>query len=192
MLFGGSFDPIHLDHTKMVENVLAQGLASEVWYVPVRQHSKNFDKLKNMSSVEDRIVMLELVLTPQTRIELYEVESGKPSTTYDTLVALSALYPDKKFSWLIGSDQLPKLHLWLKADGTPSFPDVLQKFDFYVYPRVGYPLDLPYEELNVIENVEPLNDSSTEIRSRVADGESISGLVDKRVEEYIKNSNLYT
>lgn len=191
MLFGGSFDPIHNSHTAMVQKILDLKLVQEVWYVPVKQHTKNFENLKNMSAPEHRVKMLELVLDDQTKVETCELESGQPSYTASTLRFLQTKYPDNRFSWLIGSDQLPKLDLWIQADGSPTFPQILTEFDFYVYPRLDYPMDLPYPQLKPITGVEPLPDSSTQIRDFVHRGKSISHLVDPRVEAYILEHQLY-
>jgi len=60
-----------------------------------------------------------------------------------------------------------------------------------VYPRKNYPSEPLYENMEVIKGVEELAVSSTEIREKIKNNESIKGLVDPRIEEYIKNNNLY-
>jgi nicotinate-nucleotide adenylyltransferase len=191
LILGGTFDPPHLAHTTMVQTILDRRLFDEVWYLPVGHHHSEFFDIKKMTPIADRLKMLQLVLVPRTRIELYEVETVDKSYTLDTLRALQILYPAHKFSFLMGSDQLTGLHLWLKADKTPSFPEALNEFDFYIYPRQGYPLDLPYQQLKIIDQVEPQSDSSTEIRRRIKNHESITGLVDPQVENYIQQHQLY-
>ncbi|HEX7018205.1 MAG TPA: nicotinate (nicotinamide) nucleotide adenylyltransferase [Patescibacteria group bacterium] len=191
ILFGGTFDPPHLAHTQMVQQLLDQQLADEVWYVPVgSQHTKHFTD-KKMTAIEHRLAMLKLILVPRTKVETFEVTSGKPSHTDLTLRSLRAQHPQHTFSWLIGSDQLAKLHLWIQEDGSPTFPSILKEFDFYVYPRAGYPMALPHPQLKAVEGVAPMPDSSTEIRRRIKAGESITGLVDSQVEEYIIDKKLY-
>ena len=190
VLFGGTFDPPHRTHQQMVATLLERGMFDQVWYVPVAVHDKDFIK-KHMSSVEQRLAMLELVLRPQTKIDLYEIESGRESFTHRTLRELRDKHPEHTFSWIMGSDQLEKLHLWRCDLDKACFPQVLDEFDYYVYPRKGFPLDLPYKKLKVIEDVEPMPDSSTLIRQKMRSGGSISGLVIKEVEEYIKLNKLY-
>lgn len=191
ILFGGTFDPPHLAHSQMVQQILNQHVSDQVWYVPVgSQHTKNFTD-KKMTAIEHRLAMLRLILIPQTKVETFEVSSGKPSYTSLTLRSLRTQHPEHTFSWLIGSDQLAKLHLWIQEDGSPTFPGILEEFDFYVYPRAGYPMALPHPQLKEIEGVTPMPDSSTEIRRRIKVGESITGLIDSRVEEYIIEHTLY-
>lgn len=190
-LFGGTFDPVHLSHTRMVSAVLDKKLADEVWYLPVgSQHAVHFDT-KRMASAEHRVAMLKLVLAANTRIELFEVKRSKPSYTDVALRSLSAQYPAYKFSWLFGSDQLAKLDLWYQVDGRPSFPELFSEFDFYVYPRFGSQLKSRYQQLHFIKDVPEESISSTEIRRRLAADENITDLVDPKVAAYIAKHHLY-
>lgn len=191
ILFGGTFDPPHQAHSQMVQLILDQHLADEVWYVPVGSHHTKFFDTKQMTPVAHRVAMLNLILVPQTKVETFEITSGKPSHTDLTLHTLQARFPELTFSWLIGSDQLAKLHLWIRENGQPTFPSLLEEFDFYVYPRQGYPMTLPHPQLKVVTGVEPMADSSTEIRRLIRAGEPITGLVDPQVEQYIIEHKLY-
>ncbi len=190
LLFGGTFDPPHAAHTKMVQTILERQLFDEVWYVPVGQHDQLFLK-PGMGSTADRLKMLSLIQDPGTKIETFEVDSGKPSHTHTTLRAMAQLHPDKNFSWLMGSDQLAKLDLWSCDSEQQCFPHCADEFDYYIYPRLSYPLDLPYPNLKVIQGVEPMAIAATDIRVKVKAGEPITGLVDPQVEAYIKEKGLY-
>lgn len=187
-LFGGSFDPIHLGHQLVVAQVLEHQLFDEVWYVPIGNH----DFGKKMSSATDRVAMLELILQPRTRIETFEIDSAEVvSYTHVTLEQLQAKYPDHRFSWLIGSDQLASLYKWGCDREVACFPALLDHFSFYVYPRTGYPMELPYPQLIPLTQVKEVAISSTEIRRRCRAGEAITDLVDPQVEAYIKTQKLY-
>ena len=190
LLFGGTFDPPHLAHTQMVQTILDRQLFDEVWYIPVGRHDTLFVK-PGMGKVSDRLAMLKMVAIPHTKIETYEIDSGKTSFTHSTLRRLSQLYPESKFSWLMGSDQLAKLDLWDCADEEKCFPKCADEFDYYVYPRAGFPLILPFANLKVIKDVEPMAVSSTAIRSKVKAGQSITQLVSPAVAAYIKEHHLY-
>ncbi len=190
ILFGGTFDPPHLGHTKMVSAILDQGIGDEVWYLPVHQHQDRFSK-DSMSSWEDRVAMLNIILEPKTKISMFEKTSGQKSFTHLALRSLTQQYPDYTFSWLMGSDQLPTLHLWKCNIDDHCFPEAADEFDYFVYPRLGFPMELPYSNLKEVKNVEPMAISSTVIRQRVQAGESITGLVDPKVEEHIFSNQLY-
>ena len=57
-LFGGAFDPPHLGHLQVIQQILQHNLADQIWVIPVGQH----DFLKQMSPSKWRVVMLELLL----------------------------------------------------------------------------------------------------------------------------------
>ena len=188
-LFGGSFDPPHSAHTSMVQILLDRGQFDQIWYVPVGEHQPAF--FKNMSRAADRLKMLEMIQTEQTRIERCEVESGQVSHTHQTIRHLSQKYPAHRFSFLMGSDQLKSLSLWNCQVDRQCFPQMASEFEFYVYPRQGYELKLPYSNLKLIKEVQPMATSSTQIRVMVAKGQSISHLVDPRIAKYIEVHDLY-
>jgi nicotinate-nucleotide adenylyltransferase len=189
-VFGGTFDPPHVAHITLVKTVIERGLFDQVWYLPVAIHQSQFAK-QGMSSMADRLALLGLVQTEQTRIERYEIESEQPSHTHSTLRRLRRRHPEHTFSFIMGSDQLPKLHLWNCEQDTTCFPLAADEFNYYVYPRAGFDGQLPYPNLKIIANVEPMALSSTEVRQKVAQGRSITGLVTPEVEAYIAAHQLY-
>jgi nicotinate-nucleotide adenylyltransferase len=189
-LFGGTFDPPHLAHTKLVDAVLEQGLFDQVWYVPVAIHQQQFIK-DSMLDVQHRLAMLDLVLVENTRVEKFEINSNQPSHTHTTLRALQEKFPEHQFCFLMGSDQLQKLELWNCEQDVACFPRAADEFEYYIYPRAGYPLDLPFSNLKIIEEVEPIDLSSTDIREMLAAGKSIENVVATAVYEYIQKNNLY-
>jgi nicotinate-nucleotide adenylyltransferase len=189
-LFGGTFDPPHLAHTKLVQAVLTQKLVDQVWYVPVAIHQQQFSK-SDMLAVEHRLAMLELILTDQTKIELFEINSQQPSHTHTTLQQLQKTYPQHQFSFLMGSDQLTKLHLWNCDQDQTCFPAVADEFEYRVYPRAGFSLKLPFPNLKIVTGVEPIKLSSTEIREKISRKESVEDMVAPKVLEYISDHQLY-
>lgn len=181
-LFGGSFDPPHLGHQQVVQAVLDQGLFDQVWYVPVGNH----DFGKQLSPADDRVAMLELIAQPNTKIEPFELDHSGTSYTHQTISALQQKYPQHEFSWIIGADQLASLYKWGCEIEATCFPDLLDKTTFYVYPRLGYSMELPYSQLQPLTKVSQSGISSTEIRTKVREDIRITGLVDPKVAQYIK------
>lgn len=195
-VFGGAFDPPHLGHQAVVENLLATELADEVWYLPVKNHHFG----KKMAAAEHRLAMLKLVIdqqpsthqvqstknhVPIIRIEDYELHQEGINYTYDTLVALSQQYPEYTFSFVIGSDNLAGYERWL--DNRPKLLD----FPFFVYPRAGYSFNPLYQNMTPLVDMPEVTVSSTEIREARKLGKSLAGLVTPEVEEYIKENKLY-
>ncbi|MFZ5377022.1 MAG: nicotinate (nicotinamide) nucleotide adenylyltransferase [Patescibacteria group bacterium] len=186
ILFGGAFDPPHLGHEQVAKELVEKKIADQVWFVPVGSHA--FDK--NLAAVEHRLKMLELILPPHTRIERFEVDHPGVSYTLDTLKEMSRLYPRDEFFWVIGSDNLPKFHLWDDGKGN-SFEVMLASYKFYVYPRVGFPFFPLYDNMITLDQLTSVDVSSTEIRRRVKAGQSCQNLVSPAVAEYIRENGLY-
>jgi nicotinate-nucleotide adenylyltransferase len=191
-VFGGSFDPPHQAHQVIPQYLLENKIVDQVWLEPAKRHPFG----KEMSSDTDRVAMLELLLqteklhswveSGQLRIDRYEVEHPEVSYSFSTLQALSQKFPHITFSWIIGADNLSSFHKWYK------YTDLLQKFTVYVYPREGYSLKPIHTGMIVLEGVPELDDSSTEVRQKVRSGQSLRGLVDPSIAEYINHHGIYT
>lgn len=177
-LFGGSFDPPHLAHQRIPLHFLENKIVDEVWCVPTQDHPFH----KKMTPSQQRVEMLEMLDIP---IEYFEVERGGPSYSYDTLDALSRKYPQHTFSWIIGADNVKSFPLWHK------YTEVLSHFHVFVYPREGYAASALLDGMTFLKDLEEVTVSSTEVRQKVRDHESITELVHPEIEKYIKTHALY-
>lgn len=196
MLFGGSFNPPHLGHQQMVEAVLQANLADQVWYLPVGIH----DFGKHIAPAQDRLAMLQLILPPagsvlasRVRIEDCELRRSGVSHSADTLDYLAARYPQHQFSFLIGSDNLAKFHLWQDREGR-DFHYLLSCYPVFVYPRQGFPFKPFYENMLALENLPAVDISSTQVRASFqnqADERFLVKLLDKKIIKYIQERGLY-
>ncbi|MDQ5951569.1 MAG: nicotinate-nucleotide adenylyltransferase [Patescibacteria group bacterium] len=180
-LFGGAFDPPHNAHVRIAEELLKQKIADEVWFLPVGYHAFQ----KEMQSEEDREAMLTKIIKPRMKLEKYELLQGSTSYTYRTLKSLSERYPEHTFSFVIGSDNLAKFMQW------DEYEKLIEEFTFYVYPRKGYSRSPLQKNMKVLEGVQQVDVSSTEVRDKVKAGESISNLVPDAIEKYIQEHHLY-
>lgn len=195
LVFGGSFNPPHLGHQMMAERVLSRSLTDgkiidQVWLLPVGQHSF----AKNFIAKQHRLAMLEILrqslvaknpdLENKISIERYELERDEESQTYATLQALSKKHPEHQFSFLIGSDNLAKFHLW------NDYEQMLQQFPFYVYPRQGFDFEPFYAGMTALIGFPQMAVSSTKIRLALEKGKDLTGLLDSSIIAYIKNNQL--
>ncbi len=189
-VFGGAFDPPHFGHLKIINSLFEQKIADEVWLVPTGVH--DFDK--KMQSAEIRIAMLELLIAElppklQSKIKINTCELNRPgvSQTYDTLLELSAQKPQDKFSWIMGSDNLAKFHLW------ENYQRILTKFLVYIYPRLGFAMKPLYNGMVVLSGVEQVEVSSTKIKEILAKDstEKLADFLPKTILQYIQLHNLY-
>lgn len=196
LVFGGTFNPPHLGHQLMTEQVLTKPLTDssvfdQVWLLPVGQHSF----AKNFVSKEHRLAMLELMidslleknpgLKNKIGIEKYELNHDGESQTFSTLEALAKQYPEHQFSFLIGSDNLEKFHLW------HDYQLMLKKYPFYVYPRIGFSFSPIYEGMIALDDFPKMEVSSTEVRNALSNKTSLNYLLNDKVINYIKENKLF-
>ncbi|MBU1034107.1 nicotinate (nicotinamide) nucleotide adenylyltransferase [Patescibacteria group bacterium] len=196
LVFGGTFNPPHLGHQMMIEQVLSKTLADgsnldQLWILPVGQHSF----AKKFVSNKDRLAMLELMISsiveknPTLKnkifLEKYELEHDEESQTFSTLEALAKEYPDHQFSFLIGSDNLEKFHLW------NDYKLMLKEYPFYVYPRIAFEFLPFYEGMIALKDFPKMEVSSTKVRMAFANKTSLDGLLDAKVIKYIKENKLF-
>ncbi len=179
-LLGGAFNPPHLGHLMIAQQVLDFTDTDEVWFLP------NFGQSppKPVATPEERLAMTKLLTLPKTRVSTIEVDNKLDG---ETVHILPLLPKEHTFSFIVGSDQLATLHLWL------DWEKLLHSMPFLVFPRYGYPNEPLYNGMKVI-NHELLigsNISSTKIRDRVGKGLPIDQFVPKEVEEYISSRGLY-
>lgn len=171
-IFGGSFNPIHNGHIALAQSLLEKLELDEVWLMVSPQNP-----LKSSSELlddEKRLAIVRKALEGHPRIKAcdYEFHLPKPSYTWNTLQALSKDYPDYSFTLLIGGDNWERFEQWAHHD------DIVANYPIAIYPRRGSEIDPSTLSTNVTLVDTPLLDiSSTEIREKVAIGESIDGLV---------------
>jgi nicotinate-nucleotide adenylyltransferase len=174
-IFGGSFNPPHIAHQFVALYVLETTSVDELWLVPCAKHP--FDKV--LASFSHRFRMCELAaaaLGPRVRVSDIESRLGGESRTLVTLRALRAQHPDGEFQLVIGADIEPELPTWYGA------AELAREVSRIVIGREGFAGGVGLAMPRV---------SSTEVRAKLAQGQSVAHLVPQRVEAYIREHRLY-
>lgn len=191
-IFGGSFSPVHLGHLHVAENVLKLiPEIDEVWLTPTYKH--RFGKDKNY--ISNRLELLKKVETDKIKICTYEIDNKLEGGTYEFLKRMKEDIKDCEFSFIIGSDCVYDFEKW------KNYKELANLVRFIIAPRKGFELKSydgifshiksyagifshsPHIILDIIETVEC---SSTEIRERLKNNKSISGLIPKQIEKDLK------
>lgn len=182
-LFGGTFNPPHIGHLIMANEVcVALGL-SEVRFMP---NAKAPHKEVSQSATnEQRLKMVELAIegVPYFKVETFELERGGISYTYDTMKALCEREPDVTFYFIIGGDMIDSLHTWYRID------ELVELIHFVGVKRPGFEAKTDYN-VQMVEAPE-INLSSTFIRNRLQQQGSLKYLLPETVERYIRKEGLY-
>jgi nicotinate-nucleotide adenylyltransferase len=194
-VLGGTFDPIHMGHLKVAEEVTARLNLNETIFMPAGQPWLKADSY--ISPAEHRVEMLRRALAGKPTFKLSTMEIDRPGPTYtvDTMAELARrLRPAVELFFILGWDNLNQLPKWHE----PS--RLIELCRVVAVPRVDFPapdldaLDaaIPGLSQRVILLQEPRIDiNASIIRQRVARGLSIHHLVPEPVERYIKEHRLY-
>jgi len=130
IVFGGTFDPPHLAHTRLVPRVRDQALP-EAWlvYVPAARSPHKQDA--PLAPDVHRVAMLHGALAgvPRAVVWTDELKRSGASYTIDTLERLRAACPRTSLRLLIGADQAAAFHRWRRAH------EILQLAPPLVMPR---------------------------------------------------------
>jgi nicotinate-nucleotide adenylyltransferase len=109
-LLGGSFNPAHGGHRRISLHALGALRLDEVWWLvspgnPLKQQDgmAGFESRYRSACVAAR--------TARIRVTAIERELGTRYTV-DTLRALGRRYPQHRFVWLMGADNLAQFHRW--------------------------------------------------------------------------------
>jgi len=179
-LLGGKFNPPHLGHMLIAEQVLDFAGFDEVWFVP--NYGQSFHE--PVAPVKDRLAMTNHIQLSKTKVSTLEIDNKLDGKTIHLLPFLPK---ENKYTFIIGSDQLATFHQW------GDYKTLIKQIPFLVFPRYGYPSEPLYENMTVLghKSLIASNISSTKIRDRIQMGLSIDAFVPQGVEEYIQLHNLY-
>ena len=192
-VMGGTFDPIHFGHLIAGEEAYFSLGLTEVVFVPT---GDPFHKAgRSISSAEHRYVMTMLATldNPHFRISRIEIDRDTSSPTVDTLREMRHWYPPRsvEFFFITGLDAVLEITAWKEPLEMPKLCKIV------AVSRPGFipgGLKILPEEIraNLIHLEIPLLAiSSTEIRRRGSNGQSIRYLAPWLVEQYIYKNNLY-
>jgi len=109
-LLGGSFNPAHEGHVYISEQALQRLGLDQVWWLVSPQNP--LKSPRGMAPLADRVALAQKVVR-HPRIQITTLET-KLNTRYtaDTLHALKRRYPNIRFIWIMGADNLAGFHRW--------------------------------------------------------------------------------
>ncbi len=203
LLFGGSFDPVHLGHVALAQAGMAQLNAKSLVVLPAgNPYQKGRAPL---ASGADRAAMLRLAFA--ATVDERELQRTGPTFTVTTLEELRReRATDESLIWLIGADAFAKLDSWHRWQELFLFANfaVIARADGVVMARSEALNDELAARETTIQNLHiypagawatlatiPPPISSTDIRAKLAQHLSARGLVPNAVCDYIEQHHLY-
>ena len=185
-ILGGSFDPIHLGHLITSYDVLEKRKLEKIIFTPCHISPHKSDRKQTEDFHRLNMVNLAIEKYPYFESSDFEILKGEVSYTYNTLVELKKYY--NKIELIIGFDNLIVFDKWYRPD------DILQLATVVVMKREIDNIPVKhnkYFDSVILLETTLIDISSTEIRERVKNNESIDYLVPSKVKEYISQHGLY-
>jgi nicotinate-nucleotide adenylyltransferase len=179
-LLGGTFDPIHNGHIAIAKTAIQQLKLDKLLLIP----AGNPWQKSEFSDSKHRLEMVKKAGNDLEKVEVSDIEVNKtgPTYTFETLQELHKKYPNSELILILGSDAVAGFDTWKE----PNLVKTLARI--YVVQRAGdFTQDWHFDRIQM----PPIEISSTEVRERVKNNESISELVPKLVNEYISANGLY-
>jgi nicotinate-nucleotide adenylyltransferase len=196
-ILGGTFDPIHFGHLEAASAAQRALSLGEVMLLPSRTPPHR--SVEPRASVYHRFAMTALGAASREAMRASDLELRRegPSYTALTLEALhSEGFPASQLFFIIGADAFAEIATWY------DYPRVLTLANFVVVSRPGAGVsgaelirdtsaDSSRSTSVSFVDARTPDVSSTEIRRRVARGETIDSLVPSSVAEHIRRHRLY-
>lgn len=188
-IMGGTFDPIHMGHLFIAEDIKERLDLDKIIFIPngtpPHKEAETPDKC--------RLEMTEAAIIDNEDFLLSDIEiSGEEySYTVKTLQKLNDEYPEDEFFFIVGSDSVMSFHEWRE------YRKIFDLCTLVCYRRANFDeekVQLEEELCSQIIFVDSviLDISSTLIRERVREGRSIRYIVPDEIVKYIEKNNLYT
>ncbi len=198
-LLGGTFNPVHCGHLTIADDALSAWELDEIWFVPcaIPAHKAGQD----IASAADREAMIRVAIEDRPRYQCSTIElaRGGISYTVDTLRDLRATYSGIEWFFIIGADTLPDLATWREIEAVLTLctivtlcrPGIDVSDREALKQRIGLPEPWPARLVAHVFEGRLMDISSSDVRKRVAEKQSIRYLVPERVEAYIRQNGLY-
>lgn len=210
-LFGGTFNPFHNGHLGIIEHVQKKYGLKKIFFIPssTPPHKPHL----NLAPAKDRFAMVKESLKNHEGFVLSDKELARkgPSFTIDTINEFKKEYgQDIRFFLLIGSDAFLDITTWKQKDRIfktvqiiimlrgqwKSYNAIVSFIDEniskgYTFHKQDNTFSHKTKQKIIICKVPKIDISSTMIRARVKNNESIKDLVPANVEKIIRTKELY-
>lgn len=185
VVIGGTFNPVHIGHLYLAEEVRSQGGYERVIFVP--SHIPAHKHPDHCTNPDDRLEMLRRAVNRGGFIvDDCEIRRGGVSYTYETILDLQKRYQiEGKPGFVIGDDLVEGLPRWKRWEELQEMVELLIAHRLYT-ARV----ECPWPHRYVDNLILPI--SSSDIRERAQSSAVFRYLVPEEVYTYIVENGLYT
>jgi nicotinate-nucleotide adenylyltransferase len=188
-VLGGTFDPVHTAHVVAAVDTRHRARLDTVLLVVANVPWQKAGT-RSVTPAEDRFALVEAAVADIEGLEAsrLEIDRGGESYTADTIDELAAANPDAELFVIVGNDVAAQLHTWVRID------ELRAQAGLVVVTREGEDGGVGLQRwargIEVVE-IPDLAISGTDIRSRLAEGRPVDGLVPPAALRLLRDRGLY-
>lgn len=191
-IYGGSFNPIHLDHTALCRQMKDEFSLDKVILIPT--HATPLKDSSHFASDEHRLCMCRLAAAGDDFIEVSDIEIRRKGVSYTSDTVAQLRNGEDELFLIVGADMFMTLEKW------HDFRYIFENATLLTIPRGEYDINILIEKYNELKvfgcraefSQSPVGSlSSTEIREKIKRGEDVSDSLHPDVLQYIRKNGLY-
>jgi len=188
IIYGGAFNPPTKAHHAILQALVDEAYKndSEVWLVP---SGERLDKTIGIS-IDARIVLCKALMNGirnnkvVLKLMTFELLAETNTNTIESARYLENKYPNHTFTWVFGSDSIETMSTW------PGGKRLFSTLKMLVIARPYSQLDRLPPRAKLLKT-KAITTSSTEVRNRLKNGDTISHLTPKNVAILLESLSLY-
>ena len=210
--YGGTFDPVHNGHVEIVRAVVKNFDLDQLLVIPAHRPPHKGSQVIAEGYHRFAMAVLATLDEPRVTVSTLELEAPGRPYTFETIDRLRGeLGAETELFFVMGADSFEEINTWRETER------LLLSTNLIVVTRPGHTVESSHLEARFRSTVIDLRGSegerkaiaglngphiyvtgylnadisSSEIRQRIREGESIDGLVPPRVADYVRRYELY-
>lgn len=202
-IFGGTFDPVHIGHKLVIENLLELIPLDELIVIP----NGNPPHKEKRIGKENKLRMTRFALGHIDRVKIddREIKKERASYAFLTFKEIQEENPNDTLLWIMGSDSYSKIDTWHR------YEEFIEEVNLVILSRPDCPIKKDsfaerlletrkIDDVKGFENqtckilllsINPIKLTSTEIRTMISNKNDVSKSLNQDVYKLIKENNLY-
>lgn len=178
--FGGCFNPPTIAHYKLALKAIDEANLDKVYFVPMG----DFYKKEKLIAAEYRFQMLKIMIKNNSKLDVSKIQMDqrRELQAIDTFRLIQKEFYDSENFFIMGSDNFEKMNNWTSAD------ELFNYYNYIIFNRKNFKSS-KFLTIDIDENLK--NISSSLVRSKIQNDDSVDDLITKEVKKYILEKNLY-